>query len=142
MKIEWTAKLQQLLQVLAFALAIATIQYAFRPDRPYAPLVVYSLLISVFTWAIIDLGHIFIPSARETGWPKGWQGIALVVVGVAVGYVAGTKLADLMCRTFGWYAGYPRLDPETELRTSILITALAGIAGSFYFYSLNKSAYL
>jgi signal transduction histidine kinase len=142
MKIDWTAKLQHLLQVLAFALAIAAIQYAFRPERPYAPPLVYSLLIALFTWAIIDLGHNLIPSARETGWPRGWHGIALVVTGVVVGYLAGSRLADRMCLAFGWYAGYPRLDPETELRTSILITALAGIAGSFYFYAVNKSAYL
>jgi signal transduction histidine kinase len=130
------------LQVMAFALAIATIQYAFLPDRPYAPPLVYSLLISLFTWAIIDLGRNVVPSARETGWPRGWQGVALVVVGIVVGYFVGTRLADLMCLRFGWYAGYPRLDRATELRTSILITALAGILGSFYFYAANRSAYL
>lgn len=142
MKIDWTAKLQHLLQVLAFCLAVATIQYAFQPERPYAPPVVYSLLIGLFTWAVIDLGRNLIPSARETGWPRGWQGIALVIAGVVVGYLVGTRLADLLCRTFGWYAGYPRFDPGTELRTSILITALAGITISFYFYAVNKSAYL
>jgi signal transduction histidine kinase len=142
MKSDWIAKLQHLLQVLAFGSAIATIQYAFWPDRPYAPPLAYSLSISLFTWAIIDLGQNFIPSARETGWPRGWHGIALVAVGIVVGYVAGTWLANQMCLAFGWYAGYPRLDPATELRTSILITALAGIAGTFYFYAVNKSAYL
>ena len=35
------------------------------------------------------------------------------------------------------------MDPDAELRNSILITALAGIAGSYYFYSIGKrSAYL
>jgi two-component sensor histidine kinase len=142
MKIDWTAKLQHLLQVLAFALAIATIQYGFQPARPYAPPMVYSLLISLFAWAIIDLGRELLPSARETGWPRGWQGLALVAAGIAIGYLLGTWLADQMCRAYGWYAGYPRLDRDTELRSSILITVLAGAAISFYFYARNKSAYL
>src|SRR6185369_5248179 len=29
-----------------------------------------------------------------------------------------------------------------DLRNSILITAMAGVAGSYYFYAANKSAYL
>jgi signal transduction histidine kinase len=142
MKFNWTAKLQHLLQVLAFATTIATLQYAFQPERPYAPALVYSLLISFLAWAIIDLGRNFMPSARETGWPRGWQGVALVVAGTAIGYLVGTRLADLLCRAFGLYASYPRFDRGTELRTSILITTLAGISVSFYFYAVNKSAYL
>jgi hypothetical protein len=105
MKIDWTATLQHLLQVLAFALAIATIQYAFLPDRPYAPPVVYSLSIGLCTWAIIDLGHNFIPSAADTGWPRGWHGLALMIGGVVFGYLAGSWLADRICLAFGFYAG-------------------------------------
>jgi hypothetical protein len=142
MKIDWTNKLQHLLQVLAFALGIATIQYGFQPERPYAPPLVYSLLISFFAWSIIDLGREFMPSARETGWPRGWHGLALVIAGTVTGYLLGTWLADQMCRAYGWYAGYPRLDRDTELRSSILVTAIAGITVSFYFYARNKSAYL
>ena len=37
MKIDWVAKLQHLLQVLAFCLALAAIQYAFQPQKPYGP---------------------------------------------------------------------------------------------------------
>ena len=37
MNIDWIDKLRRYLQVLAFALAIATIQYAFMPERPYGP---------------------------------------------------------------------------------------------------------
>jgi signal transduction histidine kinase len=142
MKIDWTTKLQHLLQVLAFALAIATIQYAFQPERPYAPPLVYSLLIGLFAWAIIDIGRELIASSQETGWPRGWHGLALVIGGTAVGYLLGTWLADQMCRAYGWYEGYPRMEREGELRNSILVTVLAGTAISFYFYARNKSAYL
>ncbi len=142
MRIDWIVKLQHLLQVMAFCLAIATIQYAFMPDRPYAPPVVYSLCIGLFCWAIIDLGRDLFPSAQDTGWPTGWAGLALVVGGIVVGYLVGTRLADQFCRVFGWYASAPPVDPGVELRSSILITALSGIAASYWFYSRSKSAYL
>ncbi|MEO8020756.1 hypothetical protein [Polaromonas sp.] len=70
MKIDWIAKLRHMLQVLAFALAIATIQYAFMPERPYGPPLVYSLLIASITWAVIDLGREFFPSSAKPGWPQ------------------------------------------------------------------------
>ena len=40
-----------------FGFVVATAQYGFQPDRPYAPTVVFSLLISVSIWAIIDIGR-------------------------------------------------------------------------------------
>ena len=142
MKIDLISKLQHLLQVMAFCLGVATLQVIFMPERPWAPPVAYSLAIGLFTWAIIDLGRHLFPSAAETGWPSGLAGPLLVAAGIAVGYLLGNALADLGCRTFGWYAGAPPLDRATELRNSILITVLAGVVGSYYFYAASKSAYL
>ncbi len=142
MRIDWIAKLQHLLQTMAFCLAVATIQYAFLPERPYAPPVAYSLAIGIITWAIIDLGRDLFPSARETGWPAGATGLLLVVGGIVAGYLLGNALADMACRSFGWYANAAPVNRDNELRNSILITALAGIAGTYYFYSRGKSAYL
>ena len=142
MKIDWMAKLRHLLQVLAFCLVVATIQYAFQPERPYGPPVVYSLFIGSITWAVIDVGRDLFPSSAETGWPRGWAGLALVIGGIAAGYLLGHTIADKLCLYFGFYPPGPNLNQEEQLRTSILITVLAGIAGSFYFYSINKSAYL
>ena len=101
MKIDWPSKLRHMLQVLAFALAIATIQYAFMPDRPYEPPLVYSLLIATITWAVIDLGRELFPSSAETGWPQGFAGLALVVAGIVVGYLLGTHIADRLCVYYG-----------------------------------------
>jgi len=143
MRIDWIGKLRHLLQTLAFCLAIATLQVAFTPERPYAPVVAYSMAIGFFSWAIIDLGRDFMPSARETGWPTGLQGGALVAAGIVGGFVLGTLAGDLLCRTFGLYQpGTAHLDKMPGLRGSILITAMAGIVVSYYFYSTNKSAYL
>ncbi len=135
--IDWTAKLRHLLQVIAFALGIATLQYAFMPDKPYGPPLVYSLSIAILTWAVIDLGREFFPSSAETGWPQGWAAVALVLGAIVTGYLAGTWLADQLCTYFSWHpAGAGRQDP-TQLRSSILITAIAGIVVSYYFYAVR-----
>ena len=142
MRIDWISKLRHALQVWAFALTITAILYAFQPERPYAPQVVYSLLISTITWAIIDLGRDWFPSAAETGWPQGLGGFGLVAGGIVAGYLAGTWIADQLCVYYGFYPpGAPKHDPN-QLRTSILVTALAGIVIVYYFYSTNKGAYL
>jgi hypothetical protein len=142
MRIDWIPKLRHALQVWAFALVIAAIQYAFMPDRPYGPTLLYSLLISTLTWAIIDLGRDFFPSAAETGWPKGFSAFALVVVGIVVGYLGGTWLATQLCIHFGWFPPGAGANNKDNLRNSILITGLAGIVVPYYFYTINKSAYL
>ena len=136
------SKLRHYLQVVAFTLVVATIQCTFMPDKPYGPPVVYSVLIGTFTWAIIDLGRELIPSAAETGWPHGWQGIALVLVGIVVGYLAGTLLADALCVHYFHFYPAGSLISGADQRTSILITAIAGLVGTFYLYAVNKSAYL
>jgi signal transduction histidine kinase len=140
--IDPVAKLRHMLQVMAFCLAIATLQYAFQPDRPYGPPVTYSLAIGLIIWAVIDLGRHAVPSAAETGWPTGWQGVALVALAIATGYFAGNAVGDLICRTLHLYDGAPVVNPEQERRTGILITLLSGIAGSYYFYSVGRSSYL
>ncbi|MDI1273509.1 histidine kinase [Polaromonas sp.] len=142
MNIDWTSKLRHLLQVMAFALAIAAIQYAFMPERPWGPPLVYSVLIAGITWAGIDIGRHLFPSSAETGWPPGWAGLVLVIGSITLGYLLGTAIADRLCDYYGWYSPGAGHSDSSQLRSSILITALAGIAGSFYFYSINKSAYL
>ena len=136
------SKLRHYLQVVAFTLVVATIQYAFMPDKPYGPPVVYSVLIGTLTWAVIDLGREVMPSAAETGWPHGWQGVALVMAGIVVGYLGGTALADALCvHYFRFYPAGASLSGADQ-RTSILITVIAGLVGTYYFYAINKSAYL
>lgn len=134
-------KLRNALQVMAFCLVIATVQYALQPERPYGPPAAYSLAIGLSTWAIVDLGRNFFPSSEETGWPKGFAGLALVIVGIVVGYLVGTVIGDALCRLLGLYSGPPP-DPRAELRNSVVISILAGTAGIYYFYSVGRSSYL
>jgi hypothetical protein len=141
-RIDWDEKLRHFVQVLAFCLIVATIQYGFQPDRPYGPPVVYSLLIGTIVWAIIDLGRPFFPSSAETGWPRGLVGVALVAGGIAGGWFIGSNVADYLCKVYGFYPpGGGPVDSAAELRNSVLITVLAGVAGSFYFYSTTRNTY-
>ncbi len=137
MKIDWIDKLRYYLHTLAFCLAISAIQYAFQPDRPYEWPLVYSIFIGTFTWAIVDFGRHFFPSSRETGWPQGAASAALPMAGIVAGYVLGTLLGD---NWFGWSSWREHGLPQ--LRVSVLISAMAGISGTYYFYNRNKSAYL
>ncbi|MCC2676269.1 MAG: sensor histidine kinase [Ramlibacter sp.] len=142
MRIDWIAKLQHLLQTLAFCLAVASIQFAFTPDRLYAPAVVYSILIGSIIWAVVDLGRHLVPSAAETGWPKGMGGVVLVAGGIVAGYFFGNKLGDAICQAFGLFGPRGPAHTDADVRSGMLITLLAGIAGSYWFYSRNRSGYL
>ncbi|CAN7289267.1 histidine kinase [Acidovorax sp. LjRoot129] len=137
MKIDWIEKLQHLLQVVAFSLAIAALQYAFRPDKPYDIPARYSLAIGTLIWAIIDFGRHFFPSSEERGWPTGLAGLLLPVGGVVLGYLGGTTLGDWWCGISSWDEG-----GRAQLRVSIGITLLAGSLGTYYFYNKSKSAWL
>ncbi|NML45004.1 histidine kinase [Ramlibacter sp. G-1-2-2] len=142
MSIDLVAKLRNMLQVMAFCLAIASIQYFFIPDRGYGPPLVYSLAIGMVTWAFIDLGRHLLPSSEETGWPKGFPGVAIVIVGIVIGFFAGNFIGDVLCLHFHLYQGPPPTDLAAETRSSVMITVLATIACSYYFYSAGRSSYL
>jgi signal transduction histidine kinase len=142
MRLDAIDKLRHLLQTAAFALAISALQVGFEPGKPFGPVTVYSLAISILIWATIDLGRHAMPSARQTGWPTGMEGVLLIAVGVGGGWFAGLRLGDLLCHTFGLYPAGIRVDPVRELRNSILVTLAAATVAIYYFYSRNRSAYL
>ncbi|MBE7938980.1 histidine kinase [Ramlibacter aquaticus] len=140
--VDWIARLRHGLQTLAFCLAIATLQQAFQPDRAYGRTLVYSVLIGMSIWAIIDLGRSFFPSAAETGWPRGVWGLGLVGAGIVGGWGLGNGIGNRLCELWQLLPAGAPVDPDADLRSSVLITVLGGIAGSYYFYSANRSAYL
>ena len=139
--IDWSAKLRHLLQTLVFCVLVATIEQAFSSRQLFLPSLLYSTLIGTTIWAVVDLGRHLMPSAAETGWPQGWPGLLLVLGGIATGFVVGKTLGDLICKTFGLFPGRV-VNSAADLRSGILITLLAGIAGSYWFHTRNKSEYL
>ena len=76
--------LSRALQTMAFCLAIAAIQAAFRPELNYEIPATYSVLIGLITWALIDVGRHFFPSAAPEGWPTGIWAVVLPLVGIAL----------------------------------------------------------
>ena len=137
MKIDWLDKLRFFLQTMAFCLAIASVQFAFQPQIPYVLPLVYSICIGTSTWAFIDFGRHLFASSAETGWPQGIPGVLLPLTGIVAGYLLGTVGGDTW---FGWSSWNEH--GRSQLPVSILVTALAGITATYYFYSRNKSAYL
>jgi signal transduction histidine kinase len=141
-KIDWNAKLQHFLQTLAFSLAVATVLYGLQPERPYGPNVVYSVCIGTVMWTVIDLGRHLLPSSAETGWPRGLGGVGLVAVAILAGFVVGSEAASRIEVALGW----SRLETSglrsRQWRTTLLVSLVAGIVASFYFYSISRSAYL
>ena len=58
------------------------------------------------------------------------NGLAIVVLGIAGGYLLGNFAGNQVCLQFGLYgAGGPPLDRQADLRNSILITIMAGLVG-------------
>jgi LytS/YehU family sensor histidine kinase len=62
-------------------------------------------------------------------------------VGLLAGFFGGSAIADVLCQTFGWYPAGRVRDPREPIH-DVLISAIAGTVGIFYFYSVNKSQYL
>ena len=141
MSIDWPGKLRNLLQVVAFCLLIAALQYGFNPARHFAPPLAYSLLIGIITWAGVDLGRHLFPSSAQTGWPQGWAWLLLMALAIAAGYLVGGFIADTLSAHYSWYPPGSS-HPDGHLRRSLLISLIAGITGSYWFYSRGKSAWL
>lgn len=142
MHIDWPAKARHGLLTAGFCLVIAGLQWAFSPERAVAPLVVYSLAIGLITWAVIDLGRHAFPSAREHGWPTAWKGVALIGAGIVLGYVVGNALGDLICQQLGLTRSARSTDIPSDVRRGLLVTLVAGVVGTYIFYSRAKSAHL
>ena len=125
---------RHLVQVLAFCLVISSLQFFFSPNRPYEVPLVYSLCIGVSTWAFIDLGRFVVGINPQTGWPRAWRGAALVAVGMVCGYLIGTSLGE---HWFGWSSW--DVKAAGEQRAAWLISLVAGVVISSYFYLQGKS---
>lgn len=137
MRIDWLDKLNGLLRALAACLAVSVIIYSLQPSRPYEPALVYSLCIGLTTWALIDFGRHLFPSSAASGWPVGFWGVALPLVGIAVGYAIGITAADIWFERPIWsVTQIPRYG------FSLVISIVISGAVTYYFYSRSRSNHL
>jgi len=95
---------------------------------------VYSLAIGLTTWFIVDVGRFLLRRPSDHYWPSGMRGVVLVLGAIAVGYLVGTTIGDLYCGV----CALREAEPGRQ-RTSLVITLLAGVAGSYFFHSLGKA---
>lgn len=118
----------------AFCCLVAT-ALALSSGRPWDRHFVYSLAIGMTTWLCVDLGRHLVRRRSEGAWPMGLRGIALVLFGIATGFVVGSAVGDWYCGCSTW----DRLSlAPSRLLTSLVITVSAGAVGSFFFYSRAK----
>jgi signal transduction histidine kinase len=132
-RIDGIGLLRRYLQVLAFCLTIAALQYFARPNESYEVPLVYSLFCGSACWALIDIGRFLFHPDPETGWPRGWGKPALLVLGIVGGNVIGIFAADAW---FGWSSWQQSL---AQQRLSWLLSLLAGGAVVFYFNTMGRS---
>ena len=135
---ELATTLQHFVHVVAFCLSISALLFLFasgKSHQSYAHPLVYSLAIGIVSWAIIDLGRFLLPLDPDSGWPRGVGGVLIVVAGISGGFVGGTVIGDAIIGQSSW-----RDLPASDLRMSWVVTILAGVAGSIYFYSRGRDA--
>lgn len=139
--IDWGVKLRHFVLMLGFCLAISLVHYAFLPHKPYAPALTYSLAIGLSSWAFIDFGRHLFASSAATGWPPGSAGVLLMIVGNVLGFLLGTLLAGRVSLWFGWMTEQA-VNPAAQLRNTLLVSLIAGLIGSYWFYSRSRGHYL
>ncbi|MGR4867459.1 sensor histidine kinase [Variovorax sp. LARHSF232] len=132
-KIEWRDVLRHYLLVVAFCFAVAAVTTTIWPNKSYLNQLGYSLCIGSTIWAVIEFGRFPLRRADDPGgWPHGWRGFVLTVIGIVVGYYLGTTVGD---RFFGGGANPPWIESQRDQRVSLMITVAAGLIGSYFFYS-------
>ncbi|GAA3983208.1 hypothetical protein GCM10022279_03350 [Comamonas faecalis] len=143
MKIDGYDILRHGLQVLAFCCVVAVFTTMIWSTGGYWRQLLYSVCIGGLTWLTIEFGRLLVPSEHchrdptrdGHGWPKGWRGLLLTAIGIAVGFLGGSWLAARLL-------GETTRMPTHDLRLALLVTIAAGVTASFYFHARGRQAAL
>ena len=142
MTIQWRHALRHYLQVVALCCAVAVLTTIIWPRHSYFRQLGYSLCVGTICWSVIEFGrylvdkrHCYQDSSGGHGWPKGWRGVLLTVLGIVLGFYFGSMLADALLGD--------GIKPSGRDNTiSLLITMVAGAIASFFFHAHGKQAAL
>ncbi len=98
---------------------------------------VYSLSIGLTSWLTIDLGRRLLSRGSDIPWPQGWRGVALVVLGIALGFGLGNRFGQA-------YQAIAQPGPQQApaLLLPMLITIVTSAGLSAMFYLVGKSRHL
>ena len=106
--------------VLALAITVSG-------DQPFAVNLLYSQLIGLTIWALIDGGRFLLSG---DGWPGAPKMAAVVLVAVLIGYFGGSALSDLLLgrQPLEGFARFPK-----AMTGFLLMSLAAGVAGAYFF---------
>ena len=96
----------------------------------------YSVPIGLTSWLVIDLGRLAWTSAPDIPWPAGWRGPVLVAAGIGAGWLLGSAVGDW------WLFGHPGWSGSGKWLMSLLITVVASVLASVFFYQRGQARYL
>lgn len=96
----------------------------------------YSVPIGLTSWLVIDLGRLAWTSAPDIPWPAGWRGPVLVAAGIGAGWLLGSAVGDW------WLFGRPGWSGSGKWLMSLLITVVASVLASVFFYQRSQARYL
>jgi LytS/YehU family sensor histidine kinase len=140
--IRWPSVARHCLQVIAFCCVVAVLTTSIWPQHGYWVQVVHALSIGGVTWAVIEFGRLAVPARYchqdadgGPGWPRGWRGLMLTIVGIGAGFVVGDPLGATLMGT-----GDYRSARDDQL--GLIITIAAGGVASFYFHMRGRAAAL
>ena len=106
--------------VLALAITVSG-------DQSFAANLLYSQLIGMTIWALIDGGRFLLSG---DGWPGAPKMAGVVLVGVLTGYFGGSALADLLLgrEPLQGFSRFPK-----AMTGFLLMSLAAGVAGAYFF---------
>ena len=125
--------------VIGFCLLIAVVMWLAKPGQRFDTPLVHSMATGLSSWLVIDLSRFFIDAKSPFGFPRGWRGVAVIFVGVCVGFVVGTLAGDAYSgrSTFDLLPNQPKF-----FLFLFLFTICVGTGVSYFFYATGKSNYL
>jgi signal transduction histidine kinase len=115
--------------------AVIAVTLSYFGDKPLALQMVYAQAIGLSIWAFTDFGRFAFPRNPRTGWPHGWRGLALTLVGIVFGYLLGVFIGDAYCQCSTWdlWSHAPR-----RAFAYIMLTLVASGLISLYFYNRGR----
>ncbi len=124
--------------VLALCISISLVLWLLRPQISFGLPLGYSLTIGALTWLMIDGGRFFIDQDSPYLFPRGSKGVALITVGVLLGFVIGIQMGDAL----SGHSTLEMLRNSPETFTYMTLFSLAGGFGiSSFFYTRGRHAY-
>ena len=141
-RIHWQSVLRHGLQVVAFCCVVAVLTTSIWPRHSYWVQLGHSLSIGLVTWSVIEFGRYLVPARHchpdtegSHGWPRGWRGLVLTIVGIGTGFVVGNPLG-------AWLMGTGGFRSVRDDQVGLIITITAGSVASFYFHMRSRAAAL